>query len=116
VRRKITLQRERLILMSKNFNNMVEQPILDDFDIELRDGALAPGYGVLVENAASAMGLLARFEGQFVDLAYTSKVWAGITERSYAMEIKKGSKILFIHSVGLGGLVGYQDELTKVFN
>ena len=116
VRREMTLQRERLRLMSKNFNNMVEEPILDDFDIELWDGALAPGYGVLGENAALAMELLARLEGQIVDPAYTAKVLACITERCYAMQIKKGSKILFIHSGGLGGLFGYQDELTKVFN
>ena len=115
VRREMTLQRERLISMSKNFNNLVEEPILDDLDIELWDGALAPGYGALGANAASAMGLLARLEGQFVDPAYTAKVLACITERCAAMQIKKGSKILFIHTGGLGGLFGYQDELTKVF-
>ena len=92
--------------MSKNFNNMVEEPILDDLDIELWDGALAPRYGVLGENAASAMGLLARLEGQVVDPAYTAKVLACITERCYAMQIKKGIKIRFIHSGGLGGLFG----------
>ena len=116
VRREMTLQKDRLVLMSKSFNNMVEEPILDDLDIELWDGALAPGYGVLGENAATAMGLLARLEGQVVDPAYTAKVLACITERCNAMQIKKGSKILFIHSGGLGGLFGYQDELTKVFN
>ena len=115
VRREMTLQRERLISMSKNFNNLVEEPILDDLDIELWDGALAPGYGALGANAASAMRLLARLEGQFVDPAYTAKVLACITERCNEMQIKKGSKILFIHSGGLGGLFGYQDELTKVF-
>ncbi len=115
VRREMTLQRERLISMSKNFNNLVEEPILDDLDIELWDGALAPGYGALGANAASAMRLLARLEGQFVDPAYTAKVLACITERCAAKQIKKGSKILFIHSGGLGGLFGYQDELTKVF-
>lgn len=115
VRRKIKLQRERLIFMSKNFNNMVEEPIIDDLDIKLWDGALAPGYGVLGETAASAMRLLARLEGQVVDPAYTAKVLACITERCSAMQIKKGSKILFVHSGGLGGLFGYQDELEKVF-
>ena len=71
---------------------------------------------MLGENAASAMELLARLEGQVVDPAYTAKVLACITERCYAMQIKKGIKIRFIHSGGLGGLFGYQDELTKVFN
>ena len=116
VRREMALQKDRLVLMSKNFNNMVEEPILDELDVELWDGALAPGYGVLGEKAASAMGLLARLEGQVVDPPYTAKVLACITERCNAMQIKKGSKILFIHSGGLGGLFGYQDKLTKVFN
>ena len=39
-----------------------------------------------------------------------------LSERCDAMQIKKGSKILFIHSGGLGGLFSYQDELTKVCN
>ena len=39
-----------------------------------------------------------------------------LSERCDAMQIKKGSKILFIHSGGLGGLFGYQDELTKGCN
>ena len=39
-----------------------------------------------------------------------------LSERCDAMQIKKGSKILCIHSDGLGGLFGYQDELTKVCN
>ena len=115
VRRKIKFQRERLISMSKNFNNMVEETIIEDLDIELWDGALAPGYGVLGETAATAMRLLARHEGQIVDPAYTAKVLACITERCCAMQIKKGSKVLFVHSGGLGGLFGYQDELTKIF-
>ena len=55
---------------------MVEELILEVLDIGLWDGALAPGYGVLGEKAASAMGLLARLEGQVVDPAYTAKVLA----------------------------------------
>ena len=39
-----------------------------------------------------------------------------LSERCDAIQIKKGSKILCIHSGGLGGLFRYQDELTKVCN
>ena len=102
--------------MSTNFNDMVEETIISDFDIRLWDGALAPGYGVLGDAATTALRLLAKLEGQVVDPAYTAKVFACIVERCSDTQIKKGSKILFVHSGGLAGLFGYQNDLVKIFN
>ena len=116
VRRNKTLQKERLVIMSKNFNDMVEEAIISDLDIQLWDGALAPGYGILGDAATTALKLLANLEGQAVDPAYTAKVFACIVERCSDMQIKKGSKILFVHSGGLAGLFGYQNELVKIFS
>jgi D-cysteine desulfhydrase family pyridoxal phosphate-dependent enzyme len=116
VRRKKTLQKERLIFMSKNFNDMVDEAVISDCDIELWDGALAPGYGILGDTATTALRLLAKLEGQVVDPAYTAKVFACVVERCSNMQIKKGNKILFVHSGGLAGLFGYQNELVKIFN
>ena len=116
VRRNKTRQKERLILMSTNFNDMVEETIISDFDIRLWDGALAPVYGILGDAATTALRLLAKLEGQVVDPAYTAKVFACIVERCSDAQIKKGSKILFVHSGGLAGLFGYQNDLVKIFD
>ena len=102
--------------MSKNFNDMVEEAIISDLDIQLWDGALAPGYGILGDAATTALKLLANLEGQAVDPAYTAKVFACIVERCSGVQIKKGSKVLFVHSGGLAGLFGYQNELVKIFS
>ena len=116
VRREKTLQQERLILMCKSFNDMVGESVISDSDIHLWDGALNPGYGVMGDAAIKALRLLAKLEGQVVDPAYTAKVFSCVVERCSDMQIKKGSKILFVHSGGLAGLFGYQDELMKIFN
>ena len=116
VRRDKILQRERLVIMGRNFNDMVEEAIISDLDIQLWDGALAPGYGILGDAATTALKLLANFEGQVVDPAYTAKVFACIVERCSGMQIKKGSKILFVHSGGLAGLFGYHNELVEIFS
>ena len=116
VRRDKILQRERLVIMGRNFNDMVEEAIISDLDIQLWDGALAPGYGILGDAATTALKLLANFEGQVVDPAYTAKVFACIVERCSDIQIKKGSKILFVHSGGLAGLFGYQNDLIKIFS
>lgn len=116
VRREKTLQKERLIFMGKSFNEMVGESVISDSDIHLWDGALNPGYGVMGGAATKALRLFARLEGQVVDPAYTAKVFSCVIERCSELQIKKGSKILFVHSGGLAGLFGYQDELMKIFN
>ena len=116
VRREKTLQKERLIFMGKSFNDMILEPIISDSDIHLWDGALDPGYGVMGDAATKALRLLAKLEGQVVDPAYTAKVFSCVVERCSDMQVKKGSKILFVHSGGLAGLFGYQDELVEIFN
>lgn len=78
--------------------------------------ALNPGYGVMGDAATKALRLFAKLEGQVLDPAYTAKVFSCVIERCSEMQIKKGSKILFVHSGGLAGLFGYQDELMKIFN
>jgi D-cysteine desulfhydrase family pyridoxal phosphate-dependent enzyme len=116
VRREKTLQKKRLIFMGKSFNDMVGEPVIFDSDIHLWDGALNPGYGVMSDAATKALRLFAKLEGQVVDPAYTAKVFSCVIERCSEMQIKKGSKILFVHSGGLAGLFGYQDELMKIFH
>ena len=116
VRREKTLQQERLISMGKSFNDMVGESVISDPDIHLWDGALNPGYGVMGDAATKALKLFAKLEGQVVDPAYTAKVFSCVIERCSEMQIKKGSKILFVHSGGLAGLFGYQDELMKIFD
>ena len=83
-------------------------------DIEIWDGALAPGYGRLGPAAEEAMKLLARQEGIFLDPVYTAKVFAAIPALVETGEITKGARVVFLHTGGLAALFAYEDEMKAV--
>ena len=70
-----------------------------------------PGYGKLSDKAAAALIKMARTEGYILDPVYTAKSFAavpGLLEEGF---IKKGSRVLFVHTGGLGAFFSYQNEL-----
>ncbi|MEM6587369.1 MAG: D-cysteine desulfhydrase family protein [Pseudomonadota bacterium] len=83
-------------------------------DIDLWDGALAPGYGQIGASALDAMKLMAQSEGIFLDPVYTAKSFAGIPALVADGKIPKGASVCFVHTGGLAGLFGYSDILTDM--
>ncbi len=80
-------------------------------DINVWDGALAPGYGRVGDRTRDALTLMARSEGLFLDPVYTAKTFAGLLGLLEEGVIRKGQKIVLLHTGGLPALFGYQDEL-----
>ncbi|MCE2517570.1 MAG: D-cysteine desulfhydrase family protein [Alphaproteobacteria bacterium] len=112
VRRAEPLQRDRLLGMMPAFNDLLNtEGFLGEDDLDLWDGALAPGYGQISDAGATAMALMAQLEGQMLDPVYTAKAFAGVVERARNGAIAKGAKVLFIHTGGLAGLFAYQAQL-----
>ena len=83
-------------------------------DFHLWDDAFAPGYGKLGPLARDAMMLMARNEGYILDPVYTAKSFAAVPELISTGQIKKGSRVLYINTGGLGGLFAYQTELAAM--
>ena len=75
------------------------------------DGSLAPGYGRIGESTRSALRLMARTEGLFLDPVYTAKAFAGVLGLLKDGTLRPGMRVLFVHTGGLPSLFAYADEV-----
>lgn len=73
-----------------------------DFNIET--GYTRGGYNNPDPVVRQAIYRMARTEGILLDPCYTGKVFAGIMDMIEAGKIRKGEKIIFLHTGGLPGL------------
>jgi 1-aminocyclopropane-1-carboxylate deaminase/D-cysteine desulfhydrase-like pyridoxal-dependent ACC family enzyme len=112
VRRAADLQTARIATVVGDLQKLVDAPLnVRDGDIEVRDGALAPGYGHLGPVAAKAMRMTAQAEGLFLDPVYASKAFATIFALKDEGALKLGARVLFIHTGGLAALFAYEPEI-----
>lgn len=77
----------------------------DDFRWDL--DSVGPGYGIPSKEGESALQLMARREGIFLDPIYTAKAFAGLIRLSEAGKI--AGKVLFWHTGGTPALFALQD-------
>jgi D-cysteine desulfhydrase family pyridoxal phosphate-dependent enzyme len=116
VRRPKSEQRQRLNRLAQQFNDLVDYPdYLKEEDFHIWDGAFAPGYGKLSDKAADALNVMARKEGYILDPVYTAKSFAAVSGLLKEGFIPPGSRVLFIHTGGLGAFFAYQKDLMAYF-
>ncbi|WP_237217434.1 D-cysteine desulfhydrase family protein [Ruegeria lacuscaerulensis] len=112
VRRDQTQQKARMEkVLGKLAALMGFDPALVKEDIHVWDGALAPGYGQIGDRTRTALELMAQTEGIFLDPVYTAKTFAGLLGLLDSGAIRKGQKVVMLHTGGLPALFGYQDQL-----
>ena len=70
-------------------------------DVKILDGYDAGGYGVVDKNVVKTIKKFAKEEGIILDPVYTAKAAAGLLGELQSGRIKKGEKVLFIHTGGL---------------
>ncbi|MEM1075298.1 MAG: D-cysteine desulfhydrase family protein [Pseudomonadota bacterium] len=85
-----------------------------DADIDIWDGALAPGYGRLGPAAREAMQMMAAHEGLMLDPVYTAKSFAAIPALVQTGEIARGARVCFVHTGGLAALFAYTEDLAPM--
>ncbi|MFK7751925.1 MAG: D-cysteine desulfhydrase family protein [Sedimentitalea sp.] len=116
VRRDASQQRARLTTVLEALHGLLGADTeTTQQDIQLWDGALAPGYGQIGATAQQAMALLAQTEGLILDPVYTAKAFAAIPAMIESGEIAKGSRVLFVHTGGLPALFAYEPQLSQLF-
>lgn len=112
VRRDGARQKARLkIVLRKLAEKMAFDPELVLGDINVWDGALAPGYGRMGSKTRGALEMMARCEGIFLDPVYTAKTFAGLLDLLNEGTLQKGQKVVMLHTGGLPALFGYQEAL-----
>lgn len=114
VRRDHDQQHARMQTVLEKLADLINlNPALVLQDINLWDGALAPGYGQIGANTRHALTVMARTEGIFLDPVYTAKTFAGLLGLLEDGSIQKRQKVVLLHTGGLPALFGYQEELQE---
>jgi len=70
-----------------------------------------PGYGIATEGGREAIRLAATHEGMFLDPVYSGKGMAGLVDHIRKGIVKKGTRVVFVHTGGLPGIFAYAKEL-----
>lgn len=113
VRRDKTAQEARIHRIIQHLKAFYKgAAMVDADDINIWDGAFAPGYGKLGAPARAAIATMANHEGLLLDPVYTAKSFAAIPALVQTGDILKGSKVCFIHTGGLAALFAYEAELS----
>ena len=79
--------------------------------VDVEDGYVGEGYGIPTEGALEAITLLARLEGVLLDPVYSGKGMAGLIDLVHQGILRKGEKILFLHTGGSVAMYAYEKEL-----
>jgi len=89
----------------------IDRPFGKD-QINVWDGALAPGYGQIGDKTRSAIELMLRCEGVLLDPVYTGKTFAGLLDLVSNGTIQPGQKVVMLHTGGQAAVFAYQEELA----
>lgn len=112
VRRPEAAQRQRIATVIEDLEGLLGVPTgVTSQDIDIWDGALAPGYGQVGPQAAEALRMVAQAEGLFLDPVYTSKVFAAIPAQRESGQLASGNSVLFMHTGGLPALFAYEESV-----
>ena len=83
----------------------------DPEEIDLETGYVRGGYNLPSKEVREAVKLMASREGILMDPCYTGKAFAGIIDMVKEGKIKKGEKVIFIHTGGMPGLYTYSHRI-----
>jgi len=97
----------------KESYNLSIEASREDFHIET--GYVRDGYNKIDENVRNAIYKMGRSEAVILDPCYTGKLFAGILDMIKEGKIKKGEKIIMIHTGGMPGIYTrhHREEFEK---
>ena len=81
-------------------------------DVEIEDGFVGAGYGIVTPAEREAVRLVARTEGILLDPVYTGKAMAGLIGLIRQGQIGSEERVLFWHTGGSIALFAYASEMV----
>ncbi|HHW03289.1 MAG TPA: D-cysteine desulfhydrase family protein [Thermoanaerobacterales bacterium] len=78
------------------------------------DGYGFGGYGTIVKEVIDVIRYAASKEGFYLDPVYSGKAFYGMLDLVNKRIIPQGSKVLFIHTGGLGGIFQYEEIIKDM--
>ena len=94
-------------LVEKTADRVGIKGAIDSNCVDCYDEYWRPHYSLPNRRMIEAVGLLARTEGILTDPIYTGKALAGLIDLSRKGILKKGEKVLFVHTGGSPALYAY---------
>jgi D-cysteine desulfhydrase family pyridoxal phosphate-dependent enzyme len=79
--------------------------------IENYDDYIGARYGVVTDGGREALRLLARTEAVILDPVYSSKAMAGLIDHVRTGRVRKGERVVFVHTGGTPALFAYAQDL-----
>lgn len=101
----LKLARETAALLGIEAPNAGDVVALDDW--------VGPGYSLPTDEMIEAVRMLARLESVLLDPVYSGKAMAGLIGLVRRGELKKGERVLFLHTGGSPALYAYQSVLQQ---
>jgi D-cysteine desulfhydrase len=96
-------------ILSEARGHVDEEPAAIDFD----DTVKGPRYGVMSDSQRSALVAFARASGIILDPVYTGKAMFGLVSAVRKGRAPKGSRVLFLHTGGLPGMLASGDAFER---
>lgn len=101
-------QEEKVTSLVQSLTNFVKRSDLVSVIDVICDGAyVGPGYGVETPEMITAVQLLARTEGVFLDPVYTGKAMAGLIDYVKTGKFDNAGPVVFLHTGGTPALFVY---------
>jgi D-cysteine desulfhydrase len=83
-------------------------------EVVVFDEYLGDGYGILNQEIADAIRLVAKKEGIILDPVYTGKAMAGVIDLTRKGYFAKGDGVVFLHTGGTPALFVYREKLLEL--
>lgn len=113
VRRPRAEQEGNLLKLARETAALLDMPAPQAGVVTALDEWVGPGYALATDEMIEAVRLLARAEGVLLDPVYSGKAMAGLIGLARRGEIKRGERVLFVHTGGAPSLYAFQKVLQS---
>jgi D-cysteine desulfhydrase len=94
------------------FSGFIGRPV-PTASVDIDENFVGSQYGVPSADSVAAVRLLARTEGLLLDPIYTGKAMAGLLYYIRSNKFTAGTRVMFVHSGGLGNIFACHDALAE---
>jgi len=113
VRRPRAEQEGNLLKLARETAVLLEIEAPQAKDVVALDEWVGPGYSLPTDEMIEAVRMLARLEGVLLDPVYSGKAMAGLIGLARRGELKRGERVVFVHTGGAPALYAYQNILQS---
>ena len=113
VRRPRAEQEGNLLKLARETAALLKIASPEAKDVTALDEWVGPGYSLPTDEMIEAVRMTARLEAVLLDPVYSGKAMAGLIGLVRRGELKRGERVLFVHTGGAPALYAYQDILQS---